>query len=245
MHTMKHRFIQSFSIIGVLGLLVVLAIPNVSQAILIAPGFDFLETVTGTTFDPDGPMGPIAPIPFRGVPLPGLGNVDTIIQRQGTADTVALNTIPIEMVALQLISATAFDPDGAGPAPTAIYCATLQSTRGGPASTGTMTIGPTTFTSTINVLFDLRQAACNGAIVASGSDTIRSDTDGNPLTLDPIPWCSAGGKPFIPGCGQPFDELGLLARHRSKVPEPSGLLLLGSGLLALAVVGRKTLFKKM
>jgi PEP-CTERM motif len=250
---------QSLKYAGIITLVVALltlATPSVSQAILIAPGFDLLETVPPTTF---------AGVPFVGVPLgsfnfPGIGirntgDTDTIIQRQGQADTTNPTPIPIEMVALQLRSANPFDPDGNGPLPTATYFATLQSARGGPASTGTITIGPITFQSLINVCFDLHQGALGGPIVLSLCDPLAP-----PL---PVPW-SPTAPPFVlkiagvnddsffPGVVggttvQPFDEEGLLAKHFSTVttPEPSTVLLLGLGLIALAAIERKRLFKKM
>ena len=278
---MKHQSIKSFSIAGVLGLFVAFTFPSVSQAILIPPGFDLLQTQPGTTFDPDGPSGAALPIPFIGVPLgsfnfPGIGvrntgNTDTIIQRKQQADTTNPAPIQIEMVALQLRSLTPLsgDPDGPGPLPFLpldFYFITLQSARGGSASTGTMTIGPTTFTSIINVFFDVRQGSLTGPIVLFNNDTICSAPLVSflvPCTPGPVPW-SPTAPPFVlriagvnddsffPGVFggttvQPFDEEGLLAKHFSTVttPEPAAVLLLGLGLIALAAVGRKRLFKRM
>src|SRR5207247_10644048 len=103
---------------------------------------------------------PLGSFNFPGIGVRNTGDTDTIVRRLAQADSTNPTPIPIEMVALQLRSSVAFDPDGAGPCPSAIYFATLN----GPPSTGTITIGPTTFTSTINVNFGLHQGALNGAI---------------------------------------------------------------------------------
>ena len=267
MYTMKHRFIKSFSIVGVLGLLVTVATPSVSRASsIVAPGFDLFETLPGTSF-----LGN----PFLGVPLGtfnfGTGpvtvpNTDTIVHRIAPA-SAPTTTIPIEMVALHLTSANPINL-GLG---TDFYFVTLQSERGGPASTGSMTVlfGPEappgsphgTFDSLINVFFDVRKGSLTGPIALSNT---------LPLTASGIPWnhfpppgtltingvnlnltpCPAG----VPNCD--FFPTGTFSESEATVathvvqsarttPEPAALLLLGFGLVVLAGVGRKRSFKKM
>src|SRR5437867_1582659 len=172
-------------IAGLAGFLTVFASPSRSQAgPIVAAGFDLLTTVDGTTFDPDGP-GPMVPIPFMGVPLGSFnfggsigikptGATDTIVQRKAPATTPA-STIPIELVALQLQSVN--------PIAGHSLFITLQSVRGGPASTGQMTINfvpSDTFTSFFDIFFDVRQDSLTGPIVQSGTDHI--------VTLGSVPW---------------------------------------------------------
>jgi hypothetical protein len=78
------------------------------------------------------------------------------------------------MDALELESATPTTLGGVGPL--GFYFITLQSTDNtGPASTGSMTInfGPNTFTSSLDVFFDVHFGALNGPIVYA-SDLVLS-----------------------------------------------------------------------
>ncbi len=170
----------------VFGLIFVLVFSGVSQAdFIVAPGWDLLDTLPGTQF-----MGN----PFTGVDLgsfdfgapigvKGTGNADTIVQRLAEANTEpgpGTAGIPIELVALQLVSVNPIDP---GPG-LDFYYVTLQSARGGPASTGSMAItfndpNGGTFDSFFNVFFDFRKGALNGPIILSNNLN---------LTADDVPW---------------------------------------------------------
>jgi hypothetical protein len=104
------------------------------------------------------------------------GNTDTIVQRLGTA-TPSSPTVSIQMDALQLVSSTPINYNGG---PIDYYFITLQSTDGtGPASTGQETINwntPTsgTFSSSLDVFFDVHAGALNGPIVNSGDMQLTS-----------------------------------------------------------------------
>ena len=129
-------------------------------------GWDLLETQVGTTFDGAPFVGvPLGTYNFGGtIGVQNVGNTDTIIQRLSTV-TAPSGTTPLQMDALQLESAT---PVSLGGGPLGFYFITLQSADGtGPASTGAMTINfsPNTFSSSLDVFFDVHFGALNGPIV--------------------------------------------------------------------------------
>ncbi len=167
---MRCKFIRLFVIAWALSALGAASL--MAQNVL--PGFDLLQTQSGTTF---------AGVPFVGVPLNtynfggtigvrNVGNADTIVQRLQTANAPS-QIIPIQMVALQLMSAVPVD-FGLG---LGFYFITLQSVRGGPATTGQMTInfGPNTFSSFFDVFFDVRLGSLNGPIALS-TDLVLTNT---------------------------------------------------------------------
>jgi hypothetical protein len=173
-------------------LLVLVTALTASAAIVsVVGGSDYLATQPGTTF------GGVA---FNGVPV-GPGNTDTIVRRLdnaifsgGTAST------SIQMMALDLVSAVPVD-FGLG---TDFYYITLQSARGGPDTTGRMTITLSspddhlpntpegTFSSFFDVFFDVRKGGLNGAIALS-SDLVLTNT-GAVWDADPAP-----GQVIVPG----------------------------------------------
>jgi hypothetical protein len=176
-------------------LLLVLARPAAAD-LRVDAGWDLLETLPGTSF-----MG----LPFQGVPLGNFdfgppfgvqatGLTDTIIRRLDDAVVPMVgdsDTIPIEIVGLQLVSSNPIDL-GAG---LGFYFITLQSIRGGPASTGEMTItfGPempnpfphSIFDSFFDVFFDIRLGGMSGPIVIS--DSLRMTASGVPWNHFPPP----------------------------------------------------------
>lgn len=150
---------------------------------IVAPGFDLFESDPGATTFGGAPFTGVAlgAYDFGTGPLL-VGTTDAIIQRQAAAVVAAppatAPTIPIELVSLQLRSVAPIDL-GAG---TDYYYITLQSDRApsfdglpvGPASTGSMDITfndleSGTFTSQINVAFDVRLGSLKGPIVQSAT----------------------------------------------------------------------------
>jgi hypothetical protein len=148
------------------------------------PGWDLFQTQAGTQF-----MG----VPLTGVPLgtynfggsignQNVGNADTIVQRLNAASSVVIgsDTVSLQMNALQMVTAA---PVTLGGGPLGLYYFTLQSTDNtGPASTGSMTItfdSPTsgTFTSSLDVFFDIHFGALNGPIVSQGDLTLTNSGD--------------------------------------------------------------------
>lgn len=93
-----------------LALTIVAASP--AHAFKILAGSDYFETGSPSSFI--GPPGPLADIPIdvKGVPI-GPGSTDTIVQRKGDCSytgPLTSCTIPIEMVALSLVTTTPLPP---------------------------------------------------------------------------------------------------------------------------------------
>jgi hypothetical protein len=226
--------------------------PRFTSAALVsvAPGWDLFESRPSTTF---------AGQPFTGVPLgtfdfggtigvKEVGNADTIVHRQSLASVDpfpnAAPPIPIELVALQLVSVNPIDL-GAG---LGLYYVTLQSVRGGPASTGQMTItfdNPNggTFDSFFDVFFDIRLNDLSGPIVLSDVLSLTSNDVPWNRTPDPLAVQILGVNRYLNGADAqedfwpvtPFTEQHPQgAAHvvqTASIPEPSSLLLVGVGSL--------------
>jgi hypothetical protein len=159
-----------------------LVIDQAYGVVAVNPGWDLLQTTPGTTF---------GGAPFLGVPLGTFDfGVPIGVQPTFTTDTIVKRSvaavppgvpgtapaIPIELVALQLQSTVPVD-FGLG---TDFYFITLQKVRGGPISTGSMTISFTTandgtFSSFFDVFFDVRKGSLSGPIALS-SDLVLSNS---------------------------------------------------------------------
>ena len=212
---------------------------------------------------PDCPLGAI-PVALTGVPL-GIvslggravdaGAASAIIQRTAAATNPGRgayqDTIPIELLALQLTSAEPMDLTPLGGLGTDHLFLTLQGDRGGHlldpltslASTGEMTIdfAMRTFDSSLEVFFDVRAGSPDGPILFSGNDT---------LVATQVPWAVdlPEGLLAIPGIDDAFfagviggslvgfDQDSQLLQFRvttALVPEPATLALLAVGGLLL------------
>jgi hypothetical protein len=223
------------------------ALPS-ARAAMVSAGWDLFQTAPGTTF---------TGVPFQGVPLgtfnfggaigvKNVGNADTIIQRVSAVSSPT-GTTGLVMDALQLESSVPANL-GAG---VGFYFITLQSARGGPTSTGTMTINfsPNTFSSSLDVFYDVRFGSLSGPIVFSNDSvlTTTGDTWQHPptgLQIDGVNHNLNGTDnttDFWPGT--PFSDTSTVLTDVVQdpppaVPEPSTLALTGiGGALGCAVVG--------
>jgi len=226
---------------------------------VVNPGYELYETLSGTTFGGVAFQGvPIGNFNFGGsIGVKAVGATDTIVQRLAPASGAA---IPVQLVDLQLMS-TAPTNFGLG---VGFYFMTLQSARGGPASTGSETInfGPEappgsphgTVDSFFDVFFDIRLGSLSGPIALS--ETLRATSQGVPWNHFPPTGALviAGVNEFLNGTNSnadffpigPFQSVFPTgAVHRmsvTTVPEPGSLSLLAIGVLA--GVGRQLLSRR-
>jgi hypothetical protein len=239
--------------------------PGFADTFDMLAGSDYFVTQPGTMFDG---------IAFEGVPT-GPGGSDTIVERASNVflgfGSGGAGTTPLLLTQLELVSAI---PTNLG-AGVGFYYITLQSNRpsGGTASTGTMTINLAggddrtpavpegTFTSALDVFFDVRFGSATGAIVQS-TDLVLTNSgaswDANPSpsdTLVPglkgdvtanfhtnkIQNTDINDMDFFPVSA--FSESGPSGDVHTvsdvSTPEPGTLPLLGGALLALLYVRRR------
>lgn len=152
-------------------------------SLTVAAGYDLFTTEPdGTTFPGLGNlMGvPLGTYNFGSGPV-SVGTADTIIQRTDTVTVGAsgdTGTTGLVMNALQLETVAPVNFGGV----VGDYFVTLQSTRGGPASTGSMSItfgSPLggTFTSSLDVFFDIHFGSLTGPIVYSSDLVLTNSGD--------------------------------------------------------------------
>ena len=100
--------------VGTVGALALLGVPESADAANVRLGSDYVQTPAGNTSFNFG--GPIDTVDFQGRPIPGLGLVDTIIERKQDVALVEGTAIPgmtpIEIVALSLESVAPVEVNG-------------------------------------------------------------------------------------------------------------------------------------
>jgi len=220
-----------------LAALVVLLGAGLANGQTVPAGFDLFTTTPGTAFDPDGP-GAIPPVPFLGVPIGtfdfgggpvAVGTTDTIVERLAPAAGPGIDTIPIEMVSLQLVSAVPVPLGLFGGTGTDFVGVTLSSDRGrhvldpptGAASAGSMDInfGTHTFDSLIGLEFDLREGGVFGPILPLGAGLMDLL-----VNEDPIVWAESlsGGYFFAPDAIERSNLIPPISFHKFTITRGGG-----------------------
>jgi hypothetical protein len=234
-------------LLAALGLLIGVLHPTPSRADAVAAGYDLFSTdASGTTFEGANFQGvPLGTYNFGGmIGVQNVGNTDTIVQR--LSDVTTPGTTMLVMDALQLETVA---PTSLGGGPVGNYFITLQSTDGtGPASVGSMTInsGPNTFSSTLDVYFDVHFGSLNGAIVAqsnfiltSADTTWSHNAPAGSLLINGVNNLLDGTDTSQDFWPTPFTETESGATHTvdpASVPEPSVAIGLCTSLAGLGLV---------
>ena len=162
---MKSKSVRHVIVLAAASLLIGLCLPTPSRALPVEPGYDLFNTwPDDTMFDSVRWRGvPMSIFYFGGIGIQNVGSTDTIIQRLAPAITVP-GTVNLQVNALQLQSVLPMFGSDYG-------FITLDS---GHASGGQININAGTFSSTLNVYYDLRDGGLNGSIMGSGMVTLTS-----------------------------------------------------------------------
>lgn len=242
---MHKRLLKSPLVLGLAG---ILWLPSALQAQPLGAGFNGFDTVTTgpsvTMFDG---------VPWQGVPLGtfnfgsgpvNVGATDTIIQRVGYPVTAPGGTMSLSVDALQLQTVNQVSLGGG---PVGYYFVTLDTSA---QNTGLLTIdsfptagSPGTFHDEFTIYFDIRYGSLTGPIVAPDQNlTLVASGDWWPTLPSPDPplvhhdnegagdWHVVTIDPSIPDT---------IVDGFYPTPEPSGLALLGLGLLSMAIKTRR------
>jgi hypothetical protein len=258
---MISRSLRMVALSGAFGLAVTLLTPAEGRAAFnIAAGYDLFQTVSSeTTFSGLGNLQgvPLGSYNFGGsVGTQNTGYTDTIIQRNqavtGTgAGSMGTTTLTMDALQLETVAPTNFMGLGVNN-----YFVTLQSVHGGPASTGSLTATfnadgvSGTFSSSIDVFFDVRVGSLTGSIVYSGDQVLTSDPNWSTTSVtgailingvnNDLNGQNNNGDFWSP----PFDEAALLASHGVSsvtatvlTPEPASVVMLGMGVIGVGAYG--------
>jgi hypothetical protein len=194
---MACRSIRKAFLAGLAAVVMALACPSASQALLVDPGWDLFQTVVPqTNFLGDTYKGvPLGAFNFGGsIGTQPTGPTDTIVQRTSAVSAAAggTGTTPLVMNALQLMSTGLVDFTKFGGS--GMHTAFITLTPSMP-TTGTMaiTFDPTatatnqfgSYSSTLDVFFDIHQDTITGPIVASSSAILSATGDAWTHTAPP------------------------------------------------------------
>jgi hypothetical protein len=260
---MRNKPIKHATILALAGLCGVVFLQTSSRADTVLPGYDLFTTDPSTSFDGlnwagvplSTPSGGPNTYNFGGsIGVQYVGLTDTIMQRLGTWNSTTPGNPPIslQMDALQFASTTPmFGPGVYG------YI-TLDP---GYTSGGTVTINSDgTYSTSFNVYFDIHEGSLTGpmygtvqdlALTGSGAWQHPPTPGGPTITISGVNYWLDGTDtsedfwPDINGAGGPFTESASAFSEShvfstsDPIPEPSGLALLGLGMLCLAIKTRR------
>jgi hypothetical protein len=232
----------------------------------IAPGFDLFLTGPSTlTLHPPQPCVGSCTLIFQGLPI-GPGNTDTIAQRTGSLGDGATGAIPSQLIALSLESTSPVDLGGSFFDVFVTLNAISSGTSNAPAGPPVYdALAPSIGTTTVLTNNGTGGGTFDAAYTVN-ADVILTAPGGNPsdpiqvvahFPLDPFAEAVQGvwhpANPCVPNSGpgtgvcenggfSPVSftvTAGALALSLAVAPDPPTVLLFGSGLVGLAIAGRR------